>query len=275
MYAACLNEIAYGVGRLLGNYHWAWFASEQALELSRAYRSAHATAIYLDTQAQLLLEMDRVEEAQKVIDEAIALLGEELTSTGQFSESLARRGMVYLRAGNLPRAVEDLEAARRAQTQRGEKLHLPDTLTSLALAYALLGDADRAVEASTEALRVLAAVRGVNHQPQRILWNHYKILARFDRQPRLHFLRRAVRSIEAQAARLTPAQARRFRARVPVNREILDAWAELHGAATAGAEPSAVAVPVPPAGREVPDAPVAAPTSFETPEPPAPSLRVS
>lgn len=288
MYAACLNEIAYGVGRLLGNYHWAWFASERALELSRAYRSAHATAIYLDTQAQLLLEMDRVDEAQKVIDEAIALLGEDLTSTGQFAESLARRGMVYLRAGNLPRAIEDLEAARRAQTQRGERLHLPDTLTSLAMAYALLGDADRAVEASTEALRVLAAVRGVNHQPQRILWNHYKILARFDRQPRLHFLRRAVRSIEAQAARLTPAQAHRFRTRVPVNREILEAWAELHGAAAAGAEPSPVDVSVPPAGLEGPSPPVAAvdpegrpsppvaaPTPFETPEPPAPSLRVS
>lgn len=286
MYAACLNEIAYGVGRLLGNYHWAWRASEQALELSRAYRSAHATAIYLDTQAQLLLEMDRVEEAQKVIDEAIALLGEELTSTGQFAESLARRGMVYLRAGDLPRAIEDLEAARRAQTHRGEKLHLPDTLTSLAMAYALLGDADRAVEASTEALRVLAAVRGVNHQPQRILWNHYKILARFDRQPRLPFLRRAVRSIEAQAARLTRAQARRFRTWVPVNREILDAWAELNMPAAAGAEPE-VDAPAALAGFEIPDAQaaaleaegrrarlVAAPARFETSEPPAPSLRV-
>jgi hypothetical protein len=43
-------------------------------------------------------------------------------------------------------------------------------------------------------------------------------------ESKLAYLQRAVQLIEAQAATLSPAQGRRLRRQVPLNREILEAW---------------------------------------------------
>ncbi|MDR7545302.1 MAG: hypothetical protein QN120_13745 [Armatimonadota bacterium] len=103
-------------------------------------------------------------------------------------------------------------------------MSLPDTLTYLALAYAKLGETQRAIETSEEAIRILAEMNFANHQPQRIFWHHYLILGMAGHESRLAYLERAVQLIEAQAATLSPAQGRRLRREVPLNREILEAW---------------------------------------------------
>jgi hypothetical protein len=83
---------------------------------------------------------------------------------------------------------------------------------------------ERAIETSEEAIRILAEMNFANHQPQRIFWHHYLILGMAGRESRLAYLERAVQLIEAQAATVSPAQGRRLRRQVPLNREILEAW---------------------------------------------------
>ncbi|MGQ0549574.1 MAG: hypothetical protein ACT4PY_07910 [Armatimonadota bacterium] len=71
---------------------------------------------------------------------------------------------------------------------------------------------------------MLGELNYANMQPQRVFWHHYLILEKFNREPRLHYLQRAVEFIEAQAATISKAQARRLRLDVRLNREILEAW---------------------------------------------------
>jgi len=228
---ACLNEIANSVGRLMGNYRWAWDASQRALELPSTGGSRLLTAICKDSQAQLHLDHHNADTAEELVDEVLRLFDREGHSGDPYSpflESLAKRGIIALLRGDHGQAVASLEHARDIQTRVGERLMLPDTLSHLALAYAGLRDPDRALATSTEALRLLAEIGHANLQPQRIFWHHFLILEKFNREPRLPFLRRAVEFIAAQAATLSQAQQARLRRDVPLNREILTAW-ECHG----------------------------------------------
>jgi tetratricopeptide (TPR) repeat protein len=227
IYAACLNEVANGIGRQLGNYDWAWHASRLALNLPQEHRNPYTTAIYLDSQAQLLIDQNRLNEAAQKMEAVFDLLAQGPASTMQHLESQARRGVILLRQGRHEQAIADLESAAAAQKRSGAIIFLPTTLSHLALAYAGLGDQGRALETSSEAIRVLEDMGLANHQPQQIFWNHYLMLARFNQEPRLAYLRRAVELIERQAQALSRAQQQRFRQDVRVNREILDVWAAL------------------------------------------------
>jgi DNA-binding SARP family transcriptional activator len=228
---ACRNEIANSVGRLMGNYNWAWDASKRALELSITSGNSLLVAVCKDSQAQLHLDHHNADAAEELVDEVLRLFDREGHSGdpyGPFLESLAKRGIIALLRGDHEQAVASLEQARDIQTRVGERLMLPDTLSHLALAYAGLRDPDRALATSNEALKLLAEIGHANLQPQRIFWHHFRILAEFNREPRLPFLCRAVEFIAAQAATLSQAQQVRLRRDVPLNREILTAW-ERHG----------------------------------------------
>ena len=226
---SCLNEVANGVGRLLGNYSWAWSASNRALNLlgSRESRSAHAMC--RDTQAQLLIDEGRPHEAKAVVDAVIRSLEPEQGPSGLHADLLIRRGVVNLCLAAIPGAVSDLETARDICMKAGDRLQLVDTLTYLALAYARNGEADRALGTSEEAIRLLTEIHCANLQPQRIFWHHFLILEQFDREPRVEYLRRAVELIEERGATLSRAQRRRFRQDVALNREILEAWERRQG----------------------------------------------
>lgn len=223
-YISCLNEIANGVGRLIGNHRWAWDASERALRLAHTGASKLLVAVCRDSQAQLLLDLGRPEAAMTAVGEVFQLLERGDGSIGPGQEHLTRRGAAQIALGHLKQAVADLELARQAQAQTGDRLVLVDTLTHLALAHAGLGESGRALAASEEALRLLEEIGYANYQPQRIFWHHYRILEMLDRTPRLEYLERAVGFITAQAATLSRAQARRLREAVCLNRDILEAW---------------------------------------------------
>lgn len=228
---ACRNEIANSVGRLIGNYRWAWDASKRALELSITAGNRLLIAVCKDSQAQLHLDHHNADAAAGLVNEVLRLFdleGHSGDPYGPFLESLAKRGIIALHRGNHAQAVAGLEQARDIQARVGERLMLPDTLSYLALAYAGLRDADRAIATSNEALGLLAEIGHANLQPQRIFWHHFRILAEFNLELRLPFLRRAVEFIDAQAATLSPAQQVRLRRDVPLNREIQEAW-ERHG----------------------------------------------
>lgn len=224
---ACCNEIANSVGRVLGNYQWAWDASRRALEMPSTGGSRLLTAICKDSQAQLHLDHHNTAAAEELVNQVLrlfALEGHSGDPYGPFLESFTKRGMIALLRGDLGQAVAALEQARDIQTRVGERLMLPDTLSHLALAYAGLGDADRALAASSEALGLLAEIGHANLQPQRIFWHHFLIMEKLNREPRLSFLSSAVDFISAQAATLSRAQQARLRKDVPLNREILVAW---------------------------------------------------
>jgi hypothetical protein len=107
---------------------------------------------------------------------------------------------------------------------------LVDTLAYLAMAEAKAGDLEKALAASGEALRVLEEIEWTGYQPQRAFWHHYRILGMIGHEPRHHYLKRAVEFIDAQAATLSRAQARRLRTDVSLNRAILEEWAKVSAA---------------------------------------------
>jgi len=222
-----LNEVAYSVGRLMGNYSWASQACTHALALPTTNESRFLSWMCKDSQVIVLLEKGLAEDALVAVEEALNLVASARTSIGSLHalmESLAKRGMVFIALGKLQRAIADLEEAKNAQVQMGARPLLVDTLTHLARAYGETGALCCALQTSSNALRLLAEVEYANHQPQRVFWHHYLILEKFGREPRLQYLRRAVDFVEAQAATVSKAQAHRLRRNVPLNRDILDAW---------------------------------------------------
>lgn len=224
---SCLNEVANGIARLLGNYGWAESAIARALGMPELSNSRSLTAVYLDTRAQLLLDQGRTEEARSTVEGVLRAFSMEFPSSepyGPYLEALARRGVIHLKSGGYTEAVADLERVRGIQVRTGERLLLPDTLSHLALAYAALGDAEQATAASCEAVDLLYQMGFANLQPQRILWHHYLVLDGFGVAPRLQYLRKAVELIEAQGATLSRAQCQRLTQRVALNRDILAAW---------------------------------------------------
>ncbi len=230
-YVACLNEVAYSVGRLIGNYPWAWSATDRAMGMFEPLESRDMLTMLRSSQAQLLLDESRLEQAISVASEVLRQFNcgrSSGSSNRHYQEALTIRGAAFLQIGDLPCALADLEGARDAQFQTGERLLLVDTLSFLSHAYAENDDSGRALATSEEALRLLAEIGYANYQPQRIFWHHYLILEMFDRLPRLHYLERAVEFIEAQASSLSRAQARRLRQGVRLNREILGAWERYH-----------------------------------------------
>jgi tetratricopeptide (TPR) repeat protein len=172
----------------------------------------------------LLCEQGRLQQALEVVNEVLKQQAGDDGSMGPSQESLSRRGFIHLQLDNVPQALADLEEARRVQTENGDRLILVDTLSYLALAYARVGDAERAIATSEEAIRLLTEIGYANMQPQRIFWHHYQILSTFKREPRLPYLQRAREFVDARAATLSPSQQKRFRSDVPVNQAILRAW---------------------------------------------------
>jgi DNA-binding SARP family transcriptional activator len=220
----CFNEMAYGVARQMGSYDLAWGAAARALELAGAFHNSHLNAIILDSQAQLLIDQGRFQEAFDLTANAIGLLQSRFSRTSEYYEAVTRRGSILLGLGDCAAAIRDLEEAREARVRIGENLLLADTLSYLAMAYAGIGETNKAADVSAEALRVLASVGFANHQPQRIFWHHYQILGLAGVQTRPYYLNRAAEFIESQAATLSPAQQRRLKYGVPLNQAILGAW---------------------------------------------------
>ncbi len=229
----CLNEMAYGVARQIGSYDLAWGAATHALELAGAFHNSHLNAIILDSQAQLLIDRGRLLEAFDLTANAIGLLQARFSRTSEYYEAVTRRGSILLGLGDYAAAIRDLEESRAARVRIGENLLLADTLSYLAMAYAGVGETDKAADVSAEALRVLASVGFANHQPQRIFWHHYHILGLAGVQERAHYLSRSVECIERQAATLSAAQQRRLRYGVPLNQTILRAWHSVAGSSQA------------------------------------------
>ena len=223
---ACLNEVAHGIGRILGNYSWARSALSHALRLAEGSGSVLLGAMCLDSQATLLFDEGRLEEALVVVNEVLRLLRHERGSMGPNQESLARRGSILLGLGRVQEAMQDLEVASCVQSEMGDRLILVETLTFLAIAYSRSGEVRRARSKSEEALRVLAENDHAAMQPQRIFWHHYLILEGLDPETRMPFLELAVKHIKTQASTLSRAQQLRFCQRVSLNRTILETWAK-------------------------------------------------
>jgi tetratricopeptide (TPR) repeat protein len=223
-YVSCLNEVANGVGRLIGSYEWATIAADRAHRLARSSGSNLLAAICRDSQAQLLYDQGRLRDALAVVEEVLNLLELGRGSFGPNQESLARRGAILLGLGRLREAIVDLEAAARIQTEKGDRLILVDTLTYLAVAYAGAGRLQAALDTSQQAVRLLEEIGCANSQPQRTYWHHYLLLREVREGDPDAYLRKSVESIERQASSLSPAQAKRLKSRIRLNREILAEW---------------------------------------------------
>jgi tetratricopeptide (TPR) repeat protein len=230
--AGVLNETANGIGRVVGNYEWAWLCGLRAYDLSVSLGMDLLAAICLDSQAIVLTDLGRYPEALCKIEHALTIYESQRGAIGSWGESLGHRGTIHLHLGNLREALDDLSTARQKLSDNGEHVHLVDCLTYLALAHARNGAPGAALATSGEALGLLEKLDWTNYQPQRIFWHHYQILEMMGREPRIQYLQRAVEFIDAQASTLSKAQARRLRHNVPLNRAILEAWANVSSEGT-------------------------------------------
>jgi DNA-binding SARP family transcriptional activator len=228
--ASCWNEIANGIGRVMGSYDWAWICSERALRLSQELGTPLLSAVCLDSQAMILMELTKYDLALKKVEAALEIYATNNGSLGPSQESLGRRGAVHLLRGDIDGALRDLNEAAQGQRRSGYRVVLVDTLAYLAMAEAKAGDLEKALAASEEALRVLEEIEWTGYQPQRAFWHHYRILEMMGHEPRHYYLKRAVEFIDAQAATLSRAQARRLRTEVSLNRAILEEWAKVSAA---------------------------------------------
>jgi tetratricopeptide (TPR) repeat protein len=228
----------------MGSYEWAWACVGQALALSHTIGTPLFSAVCLDSQAMVLMELGKYDLALEKIQAALQIYDANDGSLGPSRESLGRRGAIQLLRGNIDGALSDLGEAAQSQVRSGDRVILTDTLSYLALAQAGAGDQQKALATSSEALRVLEEIEWTGYQPQRVFWHHYQILELLGREPRINYLQRAVEFVDAQAATLSKAQAKRLRTNVPLNSAILSAWgrASTHARQTSpDPQPSSVA----------------------------------
>ncbi|MGQ0549573.1 MAG: ATP-binding protein [Armatimonadota bacterium] len=87
-YFGCLNEVAYGIGRLIGNYGWAWNAAAHFQRLSESAGSRTLHAMVRDSQAQILQETRRLDEAMVAIRDVINLYWLDGSPTGPYLEAV-------------------------------------------------------------------------------------------------------------------------------------------------------------------------------------------
>lgn len=227
VFVSCLNEVAYGVGRLVGNYEWCRKSLERAFRLPVVDDSAYALTMLRSTEALLELDQCRFSRALQLVEELLRPISVETEWRGvssHYYECLLIRGVSELRAARYGEAIADLERARRGFERTSDRVLLVDALSYLALAQAHRGDLTSAVALSEESIALLEAVDYANYQPQRVFWNHYRILFLVDCPSRLSYLQRAAGFVEAQASTLSASQARRLKRDVELNREILKAW---------------------------------------------------
>src|SRR5256712_1535036 len=217
-----LNNSAYGVHRIVGNFTRAERYITEAMKLVAEAGGAESVAPYTDTMAAILLDRGDFyaalswAERGEAMDEAF---GVKSWIELEIDYTL---GSVCLELGQCARSARYLRSAQR-QYARGQELAF-ETLATAALArlHLITGDLDNALKSARAVSNLLRKVDGVE-QIQKVFWSQYLVFrAAGSHAAARRALRQAYTSVLQQASMLKGRYKRVFLHDVKINREIFE-----------------------------------------------------
>ena len=223
-----LNNTAYGVYRITGNFTRAKWYVTKAMRLVSEAGSAENMAPYADTMAAILLSRGELPAALHWARRSEALCGTTAVKTWIGVDTHLRLGSVYLEMGQYAFAMRYLCSARN-KFARGHELAYQTVATAeLSRLHLARRDLPNALRCAREVSDLLRRVDGVE-EIQRIYWSQYQVFHAAGLQAAARrALRQAYRSIMQQASTLKGRFRRIFLNDVKINREVLEEVSRNH-----------------------------------------------
>jgi len=217
-----LNNAAYGVYRLVGNYARAERYITEAIKLVTEAGGTESAAPYTNTMAAILLDRGDLQAALSWAERGEVL--HEATEMRSWIdlEIDYTLGSACLELGQYARATYHLSSARR-QYARGQEIAYEALATAaLARLHLVRGDLAKAMKSARAVSDLLRKVDGVE-QIQKVYWGQYLVFrAAGSHAAARRALRQAYSSVMQQASTLKGRFKRIFLNDVKINREVLE-----------------------------------------------------
>ena len=214
---AAANNIGLVLSKL-GLYGRALIYAQEALANARRIGMRDRISMFLDGEGRAYLGKGMLEEAKQAFEEGIAF-----TSEYPFVFIFHHIGLaeVALAAGRYEEAINHYQLA-----QTGEKSVKPTADAGLGAAYLALGDKEKALRFTTEAVAFLETGQLVDEYPsQDIWWRHYQVLRTLENEGSFNALDQARRMMLTTIETLSDEGLRRnYLNKVAINRDITLAW---------------------------------------------------
>jgi tetratricopeptide (TPR) repeat protein len=247
---------------LEGNYSDAAQYHERALQMARERQDWFQEGIHLTNAARVSLRLGEYAQALEQFKRSLEMkrrvgdrtgqgfslafiglthtyLGHHSKAESSFRDSLQLRqeindergmgyclyglGLAFLGSGRYAQAEDHFQQAYDVHARLGLKAEIIMTLSYLAQARLGLGQLDKALEASDQAMALLAEQKNVE-EVQQIYYNHFRVLTAHENSSAFEFLQRAQHAMQAQAERIAnPEKRHSFLQQVEVNCEIREA----------------------------------------------------
>lgn len=211
----------------LGEYEQAQQSFERALEGFKAASDLWGQAAVFNNLGIAMYELGRWAQAQDHYEHAYQLMSEARDRRG-LGVILLNLGTLQIEQGRYTEALGYLDRVVSMLGEAGLKGLEVETLSEKGRAHLGLGELHLALECSTRAMQVLEAQHGMITQAQRFYFTHYQILQANGRTDEAKvYLQKAYDEVCRVAGQITEEALRvSFLKNVPINREILQAWAQ-------------------------------------------------
>jgi DNA-binding SARP family transcriptional activator len=241
----------------LGHFTEARQLAQAALDYFAGVNDLIAVGLYSDTLGLAVERDGDMVEGEALLRAAVEQL---LANDSEFFAALAQMdlGSLRLHDGRAAEALPVLEQARPVFEANNASIELHRTTALIGLAYARLGQRERAEQIAAQSWAIFQTTPPEGEERQYYLWALWQLLLAVDRTAdAATVLRAAYATLQAQAGRLhDPVLRQSFFERVPVNREIVAAHAQL--AQTAAQVTARVVRSTVPLGRSLTEADYAA-----------------
>ena len=148
--AMVANEVAMAY-LAVGNHSRAAELAQEAEADARRFKDGKLLAAVLDTEAQIALGRDRVDEALSLVDAAVSVADEEGNRKAKL-DALRTRARALAHAGRTDESLTAYEEAAEVARESGSRAQLREVLSDWASELANAGQHARAYELTREAL---------------------------------------------------------------------------------------------------------------------------
>src|SRR3990172_8233698 len=164
----------------LGLYDTARRYVEKAVETSRARGSRGQLCYYLESLGRVVLDLGELESAREAFEEDIQVA---LEVKSRFTEGYGELGLgrVLLALGRPENALIHLQIAHQRFEELNTPVEVAAALAFMGTVHLALGDREAALQATSEAVRILEAAGDVSdYPPQQLWWQRYQVLKEVD-----------------------------------------------------------------------------------------------
>jgi len=224
-----LNNAAYGVLRLVGEFKRAQRYATRAMRLVAEDRGSENATMYADSMAAVLLEEGNLEAAyhwaklSRVLSAAGGMRGTWIDLSARFT-----LGCICLERGWVARALRQLSTVRARLKSSGESELELRTIAAMARAHLARADSTMALECLHQMRGLLARVDSAEKM-QEIHWTRFRVLYSCQNvSAAKRALYKAYECMMGQQLTLKGPMRRRFMA-IPINVKIAEAVAKVLG----------------------------------------------